>query len=341
MTPSFPYPDWASLNLGVLICIECSGIHRNLGSHISRVRSLDLDEWPLSHVSVMVSVGNTLANSIWEADLRGHIKPIATSTREEKERWIRLKYERRAFLSATEVPTSIDALRVASSRGDVSRLARMLAVPPPRAPAPAERALALRAAAAAGHLSAAQLLIWVSDEDSEVALSHTTRMLAVPPPRAPAAGHLSAAQLLIWHNGNPNFPDADGHTCVFYARAAANHLSGIPTQYPKNLQLTCPLHPNPPSNNSSATNSTSSNSSAKSNVKNPEPECNCIIFELLNAQSAANALVELLIGLQNNQYMNGFDSNGGISSSFSHGTLGRPSLAPSLSLTNGKCGSIV
>lgn len=39
-------PDWASLNLGVLMCIECSGIHRNLGSHISRVRSLGLDDWP-------------------------------------------------------------------------------------------------------------------------------------------------------------------------------------------------------------------------------------------------------------------------------------------------------
>ncbi|VDN32749.1 unnamed protein product [Gongylonema pulchrum] len=41
-----PKPDWASLNLGTLICIECSGIHRNLGSHISKVRSLDLDDWP-------------------------------------------------------------------------------------------------------------------------------------------------------------------------------------------------------------------------------------------------------------------------------------------------------
>ena len=39
-------PDWASLNLGTVICIECSGIHRNLGTHLSRVRSLDLDEWP-------------------------------------------------------------------------------------------------------------------------------------------------------------------------------------------------------------------------------------------------------------------------------------------------------
>ncbi|XP_047528456.1 centaurin-gamma-1A isoform X1 [Vanessa atalanta] len=285
-------PDWASLNLGVLICIECSGIHRNLGSHISRVRSLDLDEWPLGHVSVMVTMGNALANSIWESDLRGHIKPIATSTREEKERWIRLKYERRAFLSSEPAAGGADALRAASARGAVCTLARLLAAPPPRAPAPHERALALRAAA--------------------------------------AAGHLSAAQLLIWHNGNPNFPDADGHTCVFYARAAANHLSGIPTQYPKNLQITCPLHPNPPT--SSGTNSTSSSSSTKS-TKIPDPECNCIIFELLNAQSASNALVEILIGLQNNQYMsNGFDS-------FSQ-TLGRP-LGPNLSLTNGKCGSIV
>ncbi|KAJ8727341.1 hypothetical protein PYW07_001460 [Mythimna separata] len=296
-------PDWASLNLGVLICIECSGIHRNLGSHISRVRSLDLDEWPLSHVSVMVSLGNDLANSIWEADFRGHVKPMATSSREEKERWIRLKYERRAFLSSEVVNTGIEALRTAGARGNVAALARALCVPPPRAPAPSDRALALRAAA--------------------------------------AAGHLAAAQLLIWHNGNPNYPDADGHTCVFYARAAANHLSGIPTQYPTSLQLACPLHAAPPhaSTPSSNTNSTSSTSSTKSELKNPEPECNCIIFELLNAQSASKALVELLIGLQNNQYMNGYDHNG--VSSFAHNTLGRPSLGPNLSLTNGKCGSVV
>jgi Arf-GAP with GTPase, ANK repeat and PH domain-containing protein 1/3/4/5/6/9/11 len=41
-------PQWASINLGTLICIECSGIHRKLGSHISKVRSLELDDWPLA-----------------------------------------------------------------------------------------------------------------------------------------------------------------------------------------------------------------------------------------------------------------------------------------------------
>ncbi|TPP63748.1 Centaurin-gamma-1A, partial [Fasciola gigantica] len=62
-----PNPEWASLNLVVLICIECSGVHRELGTHISRVRSATLDTWTREHLAVMASFGNTLANSVWEA----------------------------------------------------------------------------------------------------------------------------------------------------------------------------------------------------------------------------------------------------------------------------------
>lgn len=63
-----PEPDWASLNLGVLVCIECSGVHRNLGVHISKVRSLTLDVkvWEPSVISLFRSLGNTFANSVWE-----------------------------------------------------------------------------------------------------------------------------------------------------------------------------------------------------------------------------------------------------------------------------------
>ncbi|XP_019427244.1 PREDICTED: ADP-ribosylation factor GTPase-activating protein AGD3-like isoform X3 [Lupinus angustifolius] len=63
-----PEPDWASLNLGVLVCIECSGVHRNLGVHISKVRSLTLDVkvWEPSVISLFQSLGNTFTNSIWE-----------------------------------------------------------------------------------------------------------------------------------------------------------------------------------------------------------------------------------------------------------------------------------
>lgn len=74
-------PDWASLNLGALICIECSGIHRNLGTHLSRVRSLDLDEWPLELIKVMAAIGNELANTVWEANAQGRLKLAPDASR--------------------------------------------------------------------------------------------------------------------------------------------------------------------------------------------------------------------------------------------------------------------
>ncbi len=70
------------------MCIECSGIHRQLGSHISRVRSLDLDEWPPGHLAVMVALGNRVANSAWEAKVPNGKKPKHDSPTEEKERYV-------------------------------------------------------------------------------------------------------------------------------------------------------------------------------------------------------------------------------------------------------------
>lgn len=61
-------PDWASLNLGILICIECSGIHRNLGVHISKVRSITLDVrvWEPTILDLFRTLGNSYCNSVWE-----------------------------------------------------------------------------------------------------------------------------------------------------------------------------------------------------------------------------------------------------------------------------------
>lgn len=47
-----PGPRWASWNLGIFICIRCAGIHRNLGVHISKVKSVNLDQWTQEQVQV-------------------------------------------------------------------------------------------------------------------------------------------------------------------------------------------------------------------------------------------------------------------------------------------------
>ncbi|KAK2512565.1 hypothetical protein Q9966_016358 [Columba livia] len=60
-------PRWASVNLGVTLCIQCSGIHRSLGVHFSKVRSLTLDSWEPELVKVMCELGNRTLNRIYEA----------------------------------------------------------------------------------------------------------------------------------------------------------------------------------------------------------------------------------------------------------------------------------
>ncbi|KAJ3002795.1 hypothetical protein NUW54_g5651 [Trametes sanguinea] len=69
-------PRWASWNLGVFLCIRCSGIHRSMGTHISKVKSVDLDVWTPEQMASIQKWGNRRANLYWEAHLRaGHVPP--------------------------------------------------------------------------------------------------------------------------------------------------------------------------------------------------------------------------------------------------------------------------
>ncbi|XP_030607386.1 arfGAP with GTPase domain, ankyrin repeat and PH domain 3 isoform X1 [Archocentrus centrarchus] len=185
-----PNPDWASLNLGALMCIECSGIHRNLGTHLSRVRSLDLDDWPVELSMVMTAIGNAMANSVWEGALEGYTKPGSDSTREEKERWIRAKYEQKLFLVGlpqSDVPLGQQLLR-AVVEDDLRLVVLLLA-----------------------HGTKEEVNETYGDGDGRTALHLSSAM-----------ANVVITQLLIWYGVDVKSRDARGQTPLSCARRAGS-----------------------------------------------------------------------------------------------------------------------
>uniref|UniRef100_A0A4W3IZP4 ArfGAP with GTPase domain, ankyrin repeat and PH domain 3 n=1 Tax=Callorhinchus milii TaxID=7868 RepID=A0A4W3IZP4_CALMI len=185
-----PNPDWASLNLGALICIECSGIHRNLGTHLSRVRSLDLDDWPVELIMVMTAIGNSVANSVWEDSVQGLVKPGQDHCREEKERWIRAKYEQKLFVAGlpqSDVPLGQQLLR-AVVEDDLRLVVLLLA-----------------------HGTKEEVNETYGDGDGRTALHLSCAM-----------ANVVITQLLIWYGVDVKSRDARGLSPLSYARRAGS-----------------------------------------------------------------------------------------------------------------------
>jgi len=85
--------------LGIFLCITCAGVHRKLGVHVSRVKSIMLDTWKPEDVAAMVAMGNTKSNEIYEGDMHFCL-PVKANTDTAaifKEQWIWAKYVRKLY----------------------------------------------------------------------------------------------------------------------------------------------------------------------------------------------------------------------------------------------------
>jgi len=96
-------PRWASWNLGVFLCIRCAGIHRNLGVHISKVKSVNLDSWTPQQVASMQMMGNSKGRAVYEANIPDDFRRPQTDSAVES--FIRQKYEKKKFIAAEWVAT--------------------------------------------------------------------------------------------------------------------------------------------------------------------------------------------------------------------------------------------
>ncbi|XP_026161935.1 arf-GAP with SH3 domain, ANK repeat and PH domain-containing protein 2 [Mastacembelus armatus] len=106
-----PDPGWLSTNLGILTCIECSGIHREMGVHVSRIQSLSLDSLGTSDLLLARNIGNSGFNEILEANLLSpSLKPSQHSHMAERKDFILSKYQDVHFVRRSH--SSVAALRL-------------------------------------------------------------------------------------------------------------------------------------------------------------------------------------------------------------------------------------
>ncbi|KIV95301.1 hypothetical protein PV10_02972 [Exophiala mesophila] len=102
-------PSWASWNLGVFLCMRCASLHRKLGTHISKVKSLSMDTWSSDQVSYMRQNGNIASNKIYNPKNRKpDIPHDADEVDSAMERFIRKKYQEKSLSDGRPEPPRRD-----------------------------------------------------------------------------------------------------------------------------------------------------------------------------------------------------------------------------------------
>ncbi|KAF9647093.1 ArfGap-domain-containing protein [Thelephora ganbajun] len=125
------HPRWASHNLGIFVCVKCASIHRKIGTHITKVKSITLDTWSKDQVDTMKEMGNVKSNAIYNPDEIRNPPPTNMIEQErdsDLEKYIRAKYEFKKFFDKRGVV----AAKLGPSRSKDSFMRESSPQPPTR-----------------------------------------------------------------------------------------------------------------------------------------------------------------------------------------------------------------
>ncbi|KAL8672971.1 MAG: hypothetical protein Q9168_002604 [Polycauliona sp. 1 TL-2023] len=125
-------PGWASWSLGIFLCMRCASLHRKLGTHISKVKSLSMDSWTNDQVENMRRNGNLTSNKIYNPRNSKPAIPLDVDQVDSAlERFIRQKYDQQTFSGANAIRPAV--------RQDTGSTRSSDDQPPPLPPKPGKR----------------------------------------------------------------------------------------------------------------------------------------------------------------------------------------------------------
>ena len=105
-------PTWLDINWLVLLCMDCSGIHRSLGVQISKIKSLELDNIDSEYIDLLYLIRPNDLNKIFEEKLNQiEKKPRYNSLREEKEKFIINKYKEKKYINIPNEKNENDIIK--------------------------------------------------------------------------------------------------------------------------------------------------------------------------------------------------------------------------------------
>ncbi|KAI8915206.1 hypothetical protein DFJ77DRAFT_359341 [Powellomyces hirtus] len=219
-------PDWISINLGCLLCIDCSGSHRKLGTHITKIRSLTLDQsWTPDLIAMLKSLGNTKCNSIFEALLPPDttIKPTVKDPRDTKEKFIRDKYVHGLYLDRASAPDATALLYRAAENRDIPEMLRAVALGADLAAAHQDRPPILLVALGYPSAPAPAPPRRESSMSSSPSATTSPSLAPISAPM-PSNPRLKTAEFVVQNGANLNAVN----TVPFYRSAASSSIPGSP-----------------------------------------------------------------------------------------------------------------